>query len=132
MIKIKQKIIDKIIAHAKKENPIEACGYLVGSANTITKIYEMKNIDNSQEHFSFDKIEQFEVLKNSRKNGLEIIANYHSHPKTPSRPSEEDIKLAFDPNILYFIISLAENIPVLKAFKIIEFNTQEEQIIIVE
>lgn len=41
----------------------------------------------------------------------------HSHPESPSRPSEEDKRLAFDPNIEYLILSLmdAEN-PVLKAF----------------
>ena len=47
----------------------------------------------------------------------QMIGNFHSHPESPSRPSEEDKRLAFDPNIEYLILSLmdAEN-PVLKAF----------------
>ena len=49
--------------------------------------------------------------------GYQMIGNFHSHPESPSRPSEEDKRLAFDPNIEYLILSLmdAEN-PVLKAF----------------
>ena len=44
---------------------------------------------------------------------------YHSHPETPARPSEEDIRLALTPNVSYIIVSLAEpNNPVLRSFKI--------------
>jgi len=78
----------------------------------------LTNIDHSPEHFSFDPAEQFQVLRSARADELEIIANYHSHPETPSRPSEEDIRLAYDPNILYLIVSLAAKVPVLKAFSI--------------
>jgi proteasome lid subunit RPN8/RPN11 len=55
-------------------------------------------------------------MKSARANGQKIIANFHSHPATPARPSEEDIRLAYDPNIVYIIISLAEAEPVIKAF----------------
>jgi proteasome lid subunit RPN8/RPN11 len=48
-----------------------------------------------------------------------MLANYHSHPATPARPSVEDIRLAYDPDIFYFIISLATGKPEIKAFRII-------------
>ena len=45
-----------------------------------------------------------------RANGLKPLGNWHSHPSSPSRPSQEDIKLAFDSNASYMIISfMAEN-----------------------
>jgi len=118
MIRIPQKIVDAIFQQALEELPNEACGLLAGLENVVEKHYPMTNTDNSFEHFSFSPAEQFQVLRSARGLGLKIIANYHSHPSTPSRPSEEDIRLAYDPDILYLIVSLVEKIPVLKAFQI--------------
>ena len=80
-------------------------------------MYLLTNIDESNEHFSMDPKEQLSAIKDIRQNGYQMIGNFHSHPESPSRPSEEDKRLAFDPNIEYLILSLmdAEN-PVLKAF----------------
>jgi proteasome lid subunit RPN8/RPN11 len=118
MIHIPAHIVDGIIKQAYAELPNEACGLLVGKDNEAIRQYALTNVDHSNEHFSFDPAEQFQVFRSARADGLEIIANYHSHPETPSRPSEEDIRLAYDPNILYLIVSLAAEVPVLKAFKI--------------
>ena len=132
MIRIPTHIVDGIIAQAINELPNEACGLLVGKEGEVGKQYSMTNIDHSPEHFSFDPAEQFQVLRSARDGELDIIANYHSHPETPSRPSEEDIRLAYDPNILYLIVSLAAEIPVLKAFRIVNGNSTEEQIEIIQ
>ena len=118
MIQIPTYIVEGIIAQAINELPNEACGLLAGKNNQVVKQFLLTNIDHSPEHFSFDPAEQFQVLRSARADELEIIANYHSHPETPSRPSEEDIRLAYDPNILYLIVSLAAEVPVLKAFSI--------------
>ncbi len=131
MIQIKQEIVNQIIIHAQKVNPIEACGYLAGNGDTITQSYEIINIDNSEEHFSFDPAEQFSVVRKARNAGLEILANYHSHPKSPARPSEEDIRMAYDPDILYFIISLADKTPQIKAYNIQQSKVEEETIQII-
>lgn len=80
----------------------------------------MTNTDHSPEHFSFDPAEQFSAIRYARQEGLDVVANWHSHPETPSRPSEEDIRLAYDPNILYLILSLATGTPVLNGFRIQE------------
>ena len=132
MIQIQQHIEDKIIAHARKVYPIEACGYLAGNGDTISQSFEMRNIDNSEEHFSFDPSEQFSIVRRARNAGLDILANYHSHPRSPARPSEEDIRMAYDPDILYLIISLADKKPQIKAYKIRQSKVEEEivQIII--
>ncbi|MFA5796386.1 MAG: M67 family metallopeptidase [Candidatus Shapirobacteria bacterium] len=131
MIQIKQKIVDQIIIHAQKANPIEACGYLAGNGDTIAQSYELRNIDNSEEHFSFDPAEQFTVVRKVREAGIGILANYHSHPKSPARPSEEDIRMAYDPDILYLIISLAYKTPQIKAYKIRQSKVEEETIQII-
>lgn len=118
-MKIPKTIFKQLVEQAKAELPNESCGYLLGKEGVITENFRMTNIDHSPEHFSFDPQEQFEAIRYARKTGLEIIANWHSHPATPARPSEEDIRLAFDPQIHYFILSLAEEEPVLNAYRII-------------
>jgi proteasome lid subunit RPN8/RPN11 len=131
MIRIPTHIYDGIVAQAYAELPNEACGLLVGREGEVVKQYALTNVDQSSEHFSFDPSEQFQVFRSARNEQLEIVANYHSHPESPSRPSVEDIRLAYDPDILYLIVSLATEIPVLKAFKIQESISSEVQIEIV-
>lgn len=131
MLRIPQNIIDNMFEHAQTGLPEEVCGYLAGTGREVTRHFRLTNIDHSNEHFSFDPAEQFKTLRESRNAGLEILANYHSHPATPARPSDEDIRLAYDPNISYVIISLADyNSPEIKAFKIKNGEVTEEEIIL--
>ncbi len=131
-MKISKKIINKIYDHGKKEAPIEACGYLAGKNNEVINYYPMHNIDQSNEHFTLDPQEQFDVMKKVRVKGLEILAVYHTHPGSPARPSAEDIKLAFDPGIIYVIISLLEDKNNIKAFRIINGQGIEQRLIVEE
>ncbi len=131
MVNIKKQVIESILAHAEKEVPVEACGYLAGENGVITKHYELTNVDHSPDHFSFDPAEQFNVVKQARNENLEIMANYHSHPASPARPSQEDIRLAYDPGISYFIVSLAGN-PEIKSFKIKNGVVTPQKIEIIE
>lgn len=114
---------DKILAHCKQGLPNESCGLLAGTVEgdvkTVTKVYLLTNIDASNEHFSMDPKEQLAALKDARANGVNIIGNFHSHPESPSRPSEEDKRLAYDSTIEYLILSLQDiGNPILKAFGI--------------
>ncbi len=123
MLKIKKSDYNRILDYCKKGLPNEACGLLAGTVEgdvkTVTKVYLLTNIDASNEHFSMDPKEQLEALKDARAKGVGIIGNFHSHPESPSRPSEEDKRLAYDSSIEYLILSLQEREnPVLKAFGI--------------
>ncbi len=118
-MKIKRELIDEIVRQARRELPDESCGYLLGQADEPVENYPMTNADHSPEHFSFLPQEQFAAVRYARSKGWKVIANWHSHPSSPSRPSQEDIRLAYDPAITYFILSLAEDEPVLNAFRIV-------------
>ncbi|TCK92484.1 proteasome lid subunit RPN8/RPN11 [Natranaerovirga hydrolytica] len=121
---------NKILQQGKNEFPIECCGLLGGiksdEAIMIKEVYPLYNTDQSSEHFSMDPKEQFKVIKEMRKNNLELVGNYHSHPYTPSRPSEEDKKLAYDPKVIYGILSLADENPVFNFFQIVEQSEVEK------
>jgi len=127
MITITPEAYNSVLSQALKDKPNESCGYLLGTdKETVTENYPMTNIDNSGEHFSFDPKEQFAALNYARKNGLKIVGNWHSHPETPSRPSEEDIRLAYDKNIFYFILSLKDAEPDFNAFRIVDGKVTEK------
>lgn len=63
-----------------------------------------------------------------RANGLKPLGNWHSHPSSPSRPSQEDIKLAFDSNASYMIISFMAENPVLNSFHIEKGQVEKEDL----
>ena len=135
MIVINQKQYNEILEHSIKAIPNEACGLLGGifenDIKYVRKVYLLTNTDYSPEHFSMDPKEQFTSVKDMRSNGWIMLGNFHSHPASPSRPSEEDKRLAFDAEASYFIISLLDdkNI-VLKSFNIIKNEVSEEKLII--
>ena len=120
-------IIEELIAQAQKDAPDESCGYLLGTDDNVTENYWMENIDHSPEHFSFAPKDQFAALKYARQNGLKILANWHSHPASPSRPSQEDLRLANDPTIRYAILSLHEGVH-LNSFKILNGEVVDKEV----
>ena len=123
-ITMSQSDFDKIYEYALEERPNEACGLIAGvddenGIRKIQKVYLLTNIDHTNEHFSIDPKEQLQAIKDMRENGLKPLGNWHSHPESPSRPSEEDKRLANDSKASYLILSLEkENQPVLNAFHI--------------
>ena len=141
-ITLKKTDYEKLLAHARAEWPNEACGLIAGTdaedgTREIKKVYLLTNIDHTNEHFSIDPREQLVAVKDMRANGLSPLGNWHSHPETPSRPSEEDKRLANDSKATYLILSLAEEgHPVLNAFHVegeIESRTvRKEELVLVE
>lgn len=136
MLYLKKEDYEKILAHCKEGLPNEACGLIggmiEGDKRSIQKVYLLTNIDQSNEHFSMDPKEQLAAVKDMRANGLKLLGNFHSHPESPSRPSEEDKRLAYDSKVNYLILSLMdlEN-PVFNAFRIDEEkNVTKEELVI--
>ena len=122
-ITIRKSDVEKMIAHALSVRPEEACGLIAGEdlengTRVIEEVFLLTNIDHTNEHFSIDPKEQLKVIKEIRKKGLKPLGNWHSHPETPSRPSEEDKRLANDSKATYLILSLMDQEPVLNAFHI--------------
>lgn len=135
MISMNKADYERILEHAKSVVPEEACGLIAGTIEDgnkiIRKVYILTNIDHSNEHFTLDPKEQLAAVKDMRANGFVPLGNWHSHPESPSRPSEEDKRLAYDSKASYMILSLmdADN-PVLNSFHIEgDVSTKEELVI---
>jgi proteasome lid subunit RPN8/RPN11 len=129
---ISRSVINQLIRHARDDAPVEACGYLAEKDDILNTIIRLKNADNSPEHFSFEPAEQFAAIRRMRTDGVRLRAVYHSHPATPARPSQEDVRLANDPSLSYIIVSLAGAQPDVKSFRIKDGQVAAEPLNIVE
>lgn len=79
-----------------------------------------------------DPKEQLAAVKDMRANGFAPLGNWHSHPESPSRPSDEDKRLAYDSKASYLILSLMDkNEPVLNSFKIEGESAEKEDLQII-
>jgi proteasome lid subunit RPN8/RPN11 len=118
-LKITRAVYDEMLASALKHKPIEACGLLGGKGNDVTLFVGMTNADNAEEHFTFVPEEQFAAIKKFRALDLKMLGIWHSHPASPARMSEEDLKLAYTADVAYVILSLLDaSSPNLKAFEV--------------
>ena len=122
IVRIDYHLYDEIVEYAREHLPEEACGLIAGSddenGRTVKKVYFLTNVDHAEDHFTMDPKEQLEAVKDMRANGYKPLGNWHSHPESPSRPSEEDIRLSYDKNASYFILSLMAKNPVLNSFHV--------------
>ncbi|SDB14294.1 Proteasome lid subunit RPN8/RPN11, contains Jab1/MPN metalloenzyme (JAMM) motif [Pseudobutyrivibrio sp. YE44] len=123
IIRIDYKLYDDVIKYAKEHLPEEACGLIAGTEDedgnrVIEKIYFLENIDHAEDHFTLDPKDQMAAIKDIRTLGLKQLGNWHSHPESPSRPSEEDIRLSFDSKASYMILSLMAENPVLNSYHV--------------
>lgn len=135
IIRIDYKLYDELASYARSHLPEEACGLIAGTEEDgerlIKKVYFLENIDHANDHFTLDPREQMEAIKDMRSLGLKPLGNWHSHPESPSRPSVEDIKLAFDSKASYMILSLMSKEAVLNSFHIENGEVTKEDLRII-
>lgn len=130
MLRIPFHVYEDMLAHARLEFPIEACGILGGEGGLVSEYHPVPNLKASPEHFLMDPRRQIAVMRSLEERGLELLAFFHSHPHGPAAPSAEDIRLAFYPEVATLIISLADvGAPVLRAFLIREGAAREVEVI---
>jgi proteasome lid subunit RPN8/RPN11 len=128
-LEIHQDLMNRIIEHARQEYPLESCGILAGKKGRISKFYPMGNTEKSSSCYLMEPEEQARVFQEIEKEGLELSAVYHSHPRTSAFPSQRDVDYAFYPDSLILIISLMEKkVPRIGAFQIEEGKIEEKAI----
>ena len=137
MITVKREDYEAILAHARACLPEEACGLIGGTIDPagnkrVEKVYLLENTDHSNEHFTLSPQAQLAAVKDMRANGWMPLGNWHSHPESPSRPSQEDKRLAYDSKASYLILSLQDqDAPVLNSFHIEIDEAEKEELVYV-
>ena len=125
MITLTKQQTEEMIAHARAEAPAEACGLLAGTDSKVLRIFKTKNEADSDKRYLVSPKEQFEIFKQIRKDEMELLGIYHSHVASPPYPSETDCEMAVY-DVSYLIVSLEDDEPVIKAYRIKDKNIEEK------
>ncbi len=105
MFRISQKVIDSILRHSLEDFPHEACGLLIGTANTILDARPTTNVAlQKTNRYIIDPFEMIKIEEEVNLEGLDLIGTYHSHPDNSNVLSSVDLESAL-PNWLYLLIS---------------------------
>ena len=123
MLRLSIDHINQIFTHACEARPRECCGLVGGIAdNRAQSIYRMRNIA-VDPLISYEAApeELFTAQRQMRERGENLLAIYHSHPRSSEpEPSETDVRLAYYPAATYLIVGLAGAQPIMRAFRISE------------
>jgi proteasome lid subunit RPN8/RPN11 len=95
-----------MVAHARREWPMEGCGLLVGSGREVREIVAARNELRSATRYRVDPRDHFAARRRARAIGLEVVGAFHSHPRSEAVPSAADLAEAW-PDLIYVIVSVA-------------------------
>ena len=122
MITLLSEHVDEMVAHARATSPAECCGLVGGIGEEAQSIYRLRNVAaNPFVGYEAAPEELFAAQRSMRKRGENLLGIYHSHPRAAlPTPSETDVRLAYYPSAIYFIISLGAESETMRAFRISE------------
>ncbi|HEV2829684.1 MAG TPA: M67 family metallopeptidase [Pyrinomonadaceae bacterium] len=123
--------LERIFAYAREADPAECCGLIGGGVDRHAKsIYCLRNVAaNTNISYEAAPEDLFAAQRQMRERSEDLLAIYHSHPRSAEpTPSETDVRLAYYPQAVYFIIGLAGPQPVMRAFRILEREQGWEQV----
>ena len=111
MLTIDRATYNAIVAHAKRDHPVEACGLVAGPAGSDRpeRFVEMVNAAGSPTFYEFDSVDLLRVYREMDDRDEEPVVVYHSHTATEAYPSRTDIDLAMEPNAHYVLVSTREH-----------------------
>jgi len=116
-VKLSRAQLEQIIAQACADAPMETCGLMAGRDGRVERVLPVPNVLRSRVEYRMDGQEFADAMVAC---DFEPLAIYHSHPQGPSIPSPTDIAQAFYPDSVYIIISLGQEPPSVRAFRIVE------------
>ena len=123
MVTLSKTHFREITKHATEQAPRECCGLVGGTADgSVRTIYRMRNIA-ADPLVTYEAAPEdlFVAQRAMRERGEQLLAIYHSHPRSADpKPSETDVRLAYYPSAVYFIVGLGSEGPFLRAFRISE------------
>ncbi len=107
-------MLEAMIAHARAEYPNEACGVIVGDraaaeGGSARSFIPTRNAAASPYRYEIDSQDLLRLTVETDDRDEVFWGIVHSHTHTPARPSPTDIGLAFYPDALYVLVSLAED-----------------------
>lgn len=110
---------DQIATHLAACLPNEGCGIIGGDTRFhAILILPVENRLKSPTRYSMDEKGQLDAMVAIEKQGLEIIAIFHSHPNGPEIPSPTDLAEYYYPDSLMLIFSHSKGTWTARAFQV--------------
>lgn len=119
-MRIPKPLIDEIVAHAREVAPEECCGVLTGIEGEARAVERAENEFAHRMRYRISADEMFRIYKAADARGEEMVAFYHSHPRSEAYPSQTDVNEASGlPESVHLICSLERpEEPVVRGFRI--------------
>ena len=135
MLRIDRRLVDAIVAHARRDHPDEACGVIAGPAGsgTPTRHIPMTNAERSPTFYRFDSMEQLRVWREMDDRDEDPVVIYHSHTATEAYPSRTDVNLAAEPGAHYLLVSTRDpRTAEVRSYRIVDGQVTEEPVQLVD
>ena len=139
MIIIGAAVLRRIEADSERRYPEECCGLLVGrlTADGSIEVLAAHASANGAEaarerRFEIDPALRFR-LRRALAAPETIVGHYHSHPDRPAVPSAYDRAMAFEPELVWLITSVAAGRAVeTAAFRIADASVQALELVVAD
>lgn len=142
-LQVPENVLAAMIAQAVAEQPNECCGLLAGvlemtneAAMPVGRVmarFPLVNALASPTRYLSEDRNLLETHKAMRKEELELLAIYHSHPTTAPIPSRTDLaNNAYEDAVVHFIISLATSPPLVRGWRLTGDSYRAEEWEVIE
>ena len=117
---------DEMVAWARRGVPDEACGIisadrLHADGGVASRFHGLTNAAASPYRYLIDPAEQLRVMLELDDADRVVWGIFHSHVRTAAVPSPTDVELAYYPDALYVLCSLADpDSPDVRAWRILD------------
>jgi proteasome lid subunit RPN8/RPN11 len=129
MIELDSALLEEMVEHGLRVLPNECCGLIAGRNGVPVEVFTLRNADDSPVSYRVDPEDQLRAFQKMDQEGWDLLAVYHSHPRSEAYPSETDRRLAFYPDARHLVISLSDpGKPVVRAFRVLEGQVAEEEL----
>jgi proteasome lid subunit RPN8/RPN11 len=133
IIRVQDGVLFALQAHAQTQPEREHCGLLAGRTGVISLVLHAHNIaGDPATQYEIAPVELFQLMREIRSAGMQLLGIYHSHPHGANEPSRTDIARAYYPAAAYFIISPQSDAETaVRAFSVRDGEVSELQISVV-
>lgn len=124
----------EMLAHAYAGLPLEACGLFAGTVSddgavaTVAHFYATENEAASSKVYTVPARAFLRADRDAEDRGWQLLGVMHSHTHTEAYPSPTDVAQAPDEGWHYVIVSLRDDLPSLRSYRIVSGTISEEPV----
>ncbi len=129
-MRIDAALLERIVAHARRDFPNECCGMVAVRDGRAVAIHEATNVAASPLRFEVEGREIIRAQDAFEDDGAELGAIYHSHTRSEPYPSQTDLNFAAGwPGVEWLIVGVRrDGEPTVRSYRIDDGAIEEVQV----